>query len=148
MPIRRTAHAVYDIKYHFVWIPKYRKSILTQEIAEYVKSVFHRIAEQYEWEIDTVEVVEDHVHLLLYASPRYAPSQIIQRLKSISAKEVFRRFPWVRQQLWGGEFWSDGYFVRTVGDEVTTEVIRRYIQYHQHQREDLQLELPFGEGTG
>ena len=102
MAIRRAPHAVYDIKYHFVWIPKYRKSILTGEVAGYVKEVFHQIAEQYEMEIDTVEVVEDHVHMLIYASPRYAPYQIVQRMKSISAKQVFRRFPWLKEQLWVG----------------------------------------------
>lgn len=142
MSIRRGPHAIYDIKYHLVWIPKYRKSILTREVAEYVKGVFHQIAEQYDMEIDRVEVVEDHVHMLIYAPPRYAPYQIVQIMKSISAKEVFRRFSWLKEQLWAGELWSDGYFVRTIGDEVTTEIIRKYITYHKHQRDSVQLELP------
>ena len=86
-------YAVYDLKYHFASIRKYGKSILTEEVAEYLKGVFHQIAEQYEMEIDRVEVVEDHVHMLIYAPPRYAPYQIVQIMKSISAKEVFRRFP-------------------------------------------------------
>jgi putative transposase len=64
-------------------------------------------------------------------------------MKSIAAKEVFRRLPGLKKQLWAGELWSDGYVVRTVGDEVTTEIIRKYITYHQHQRESVQLELPF-----
>lgn len=143
MAIQRTHHAVYDLKYHLVWIPKYRKSVLKGEVAAYVKAVFHQIAEQYEMKIDVVEVVEDHVHMLIYAPPRYSPSQIVQRMKSISAREVFRKFPQVKKQLWGGEFWSDGYFVRSVGDEVTTELIRKYITYHQHQSGNMQLELPF-----
>ena len=143
MAIRRASHAVYDIKYHFVWIPKYRKAILTESVAAYVKEIFHRIAEEYEMEIDRVEIVEDHVHLLICAPPRYAPYQIVQRMKSISAREVFRRFPQLRSQLWAGELWSDGYFVRTVGDEVSAEIIRKYITYHQHQRDSAQLELPF-----
>jgi putative transposase len=70
MAIQRAAHAVYDLKYHVVWIPKYRKSILTNEVAEYVKEVFRQVAEQYEMEIDRVEVVKDHVHMLIYAPPR------------------------------------------------------------------------------
>jgi len=142
MSIRRGSHAVYDIKHHFVWILKYRKSILTKEVAKYVKGVFHQIAEQYEMGIDRVEVVEDHVHMLIYAPPRYAPYQIVQIMKSISAKEVFGRFSWLKEQLWAGELWSDGYFIRTVGDEVTTEIIRKYITYHKHQRDSMQLELP------
>jgi len=104
--------------------------------------VFHQIAEQYEMGIDRVEVVEDHVHMLIYAPPRYAPYQIVQIMKSISAKEVFGRFSWLKEQLWAGELWSDGYFIRTVGDEVTTEIIRKYITYHKHQRDSMQLELP------
>jgi putative transposase len=70
MAIRRAAHAVYDLKYHVVWIPKDRKSILTDEVAAYAKEVFHRVAEQYEMEIDRVEVVEDHVPMVIYAPPR------------------------------------------------------------------------------
>ena len=96
MAIQRTHHAVYDLKYHLVWIPKYRKSVLKGEVAVYVKAVFHQIAEQYEMKIDVVEVVEDHVHMLIYAPPRYSPSQIVQRMKSISAREVFRKFPQVK----------------------------------------------------
>ena len=117
-----------------VWVPKYRKLILKNGLAKRLKEVFHEIADRYEFEIDTMEVKEDHVHLFLTAPPRYSPSQIVQIMKSISAKVVFREFPEVREQLWGGELWSDGYFVRSVGDKVTSEVIRRYIKY-QHQEQ-------------
>jgi len=140
-PLRRSEHAVYDLKYHFVWIPKYRKRILTAEIAECAKSVFQRIAEEYGMIIDKMEVVEDHVHIFLEASPRLSPSRIVQILKSISAREIFRQFPRLRKELWGGHLWSAGYFVRAVGDEVTSDVIRRYIEYHKHQQDAVQLSL-------
>ena len=139
--LRRSSHAVYDLKYHFVWIPKYRKRILTPEIADYAKQVFRKIAEEYDMVIDTVEVVEDHVHIFLEAPPRLSPSRIVQILKSISARELFRQFPRLRKQLWGGKLWSRGYFVRAVGDEVTGDVIRRYIEYHKHQQGAVQLSL-------
>jgi putative transposase len=139
--LRRSSHAVYDLKYHFVWIPKYRKRILTPEIADYAKQVFRKIAEEYDMVIDTVEVVEDHVHIFLEAPPRLSPSRIVQILKSMSARELFREFPRLRRQLWGGKLWSRGYFVRAVGDEVTGDVIRRYIQYHEHQQGAVQLLL-------
>ena len=129
-PVKRTSHAVYDLKYHFVWIPKYRKMKLSEEIAKRVEEVFGEIAEVYEFEIDRMAVVEDHVHIFLSAPPKYAPGEIVRILKSRSAKVVFKEFRDVRKELWGGEFWSDGYFVRSVGDEVTAEVIRRYIEYH------------------
>ena len=129
-PIKRTSHAVYDLKYHLVWIPKYRRMVLRGNLAKRLKVVFQEIAERYEFEIDTMEVKDDHVHLFLSAPPRYSPARVVQIMKSISAKIVFEEFPEVKKQLWGGEFWSDGYFVRSVGDEVTSEVIRRYIKYH------------------
>jgi len=129
-PVKRTSHAVYDLKYHFVWVPKYRKMILREEIVKRVEEVFGEIAEAYEFEIERMAVVEDHVHIFLSAPPKYAPGEIVRILKSRSAKVVFKEFREVKKELWGGEFWSDGYFVRSVGDEVTAEVIRRYIEYH------------------
>lgn len=129
-PVKRTSHAVYDLKYHFVWVPKYRKMILREEIAKIVEEVFGEIAEAYEFEIERMAVVEDHVHIFLSAPPKYAPGEIVRILRSRSAKVVFKEFREVKKELWGGEFWSDGYFVRSVGDEVTAEVIRRYIEYH------------------
>ena len=132
--VKRTSHAVYDLKYHMVWVPKYRKMILKGDLAKRVREVFAEIAERYEFEIDTMEVKEDHVHLFLTAPPRYSPAGVVQIMKSISAKVVFKEFPEVKKQLWGGEFWSDGYFVRSVGDKVTSDVIRRYIKYHHHEQ--------------
>jgi putative transposase len=133
-PIKRTSHAVYDLKYHMVWVPKYRKMILKGDLAKMIKEVFAEIAERYEFEIDTMEVKDDHVHLFLSAPPRYSPAGIVQIIKSISAKRVFKQFPEVKKQLWGGELWSGGYFVRSVGDKVTSEVIRRYIRYQQQEQ--------------
>jgi putative transposase len=124
-----------------VWIPKYREKILTAEVAEYAKQVLRRIAEESDMAIDTMEVVEDHVHLFLEAPPRLSPARMVQMLKSISAREVFRQYPHLRREQWGGELWSDGYFVRAVGDEATGDVIRRCIQHHQHEQDAAQLEL-------
>ncbi len=133
-PVKRTHHAVYDLKYHFVWVPKYRKMILREDISKRVEGVFKEVAKVYEFDIERMAVVEDHVHIFLLAPPKYSPGEIVRILKSKSAKVVFREFPEVREELWGGEFWSDGYFVRSVGDEVTAEVIRKYIEYHEHKQ--------------
>src|SRR4030042_2726728 len=139
--LKRARHAVYDLKYHLGWTPKYRKKIFDDaEIREFVKEIFQGIADQYELEIDTMEVMEDHVHIFLEAPPRVSPSQIVQILKSISARETFKKFPSLQKILWNHEIWEDGYFVRSVGDKVTTEIIQRYIKY-QHQEEQLKLEL-------
>lgn len=133
-PVKRTSHAVYDLKYHLVWVPKYRKMVLKGRIAERLQEIFQGIAERYEFEIDSMGVMEDHIHVFLSAPPRYAPAEIVQIMKSISAKMIFQEFPQVKEQLWGGELWNDGYFVRSTGDKVTSEVIRKYIR-HQHKRQ-------------
>ena len=104
--------------------------VLKEPIAKRVEQVFREIAEIYGFEIETMAVVEDHVHIFLSAPPKYTPGDIVRILGSRSAKAVFKEFPQVRRELWAGEFWSDGYFVRSVGDQVTTEIIKRYIEYH------------------
>lgn len=133
---------MYDTKYHLVWVPKYRKWILRGEIRTKVEEIFREIAENHDFEIDTLEVAEDHVHVFLSFPPRYSISRVVGMLKSISAGVIFREYPEVKRELWGGEFWEDGYFVRTVGDKVTAEIIRRYITYHREQeRSPIQLDL-------
>ena len=129
MTPKTSAHAVYELKYHVVWAPKYRKKVLTGDIAQATRKIFQQIAEAYDMEIDTLEVMEDHVHIFLSAPPRYAPARIVQILKSLSARRLFAQFPQLKRKLWAGKLWENGYFVRSVGDEVTAEVIRRYIRY-------------------
>ena len=125
-PVKRTSHAVYDLKYHMVWAPKYRKMVLRGDLARRLKIAFREIADRYEFEIDTMEVNEDHVHLFLSAPPRYSPAQVVQILKSISARMIFKEFPKIKEQLWGGHLWSEGYAVRTAGN-VTSAKIEEYI---------------------
>ena len=141
MGIRRTKHAVYDLKYHLVWVPKYRAQILGKEVGQYVKEVFQQIAEEYDFHIDTMEVMEDHVHIFIEAPPAYSPSVLVQRLKSISAREIYKKFPEMRKAMWSGKIWNDGYFVRSVGDEVTVEIIRRYIEYQREENQASQLKM-------
>ena len=78
--------------------------ILKGDLAKRLKMIFQEIAERYEFEIDAMEVKDDHVHLFLSAPPRYSPARVVQVMKSISAKMVFKEFPEVKKQLWGGEF--------------------------------------------
>ena len=84
-PIRRTRQAGYDVKYHLVWVPKYRKLVWKGGLTKRLKGVFQEIAERYEFEIDTMEMKGDHVHLFLTVSLWYSPSQVVQIMKSISA---------------------------------------------------------------
>jgi putative transposase len=142
MVLRRTPHAVYDTLYHLVWSPKYRRDVLQGEIQQRVRELFADIAEHYDITIEEMEVSPDHVHIFCSFPPRYSIVQIVTRFKSLSARAIFWEFPRIKRRLWGGELWEDGYFARTVGDKVTAEVIRRYIQHHRTEKAgDLQLNL-------
>ena len=139
MNIKRTSHAVYEAKYHLVWCPKYRKKILTEEIQTRVSKLFHEIADQFDFEIDRCEVSEDYIHILISFPPRYSVSKVVGILKSISGSKVFKEFPKVKDQLWGGHLWEQGYFFRTIGEQVTEDVIRKYIERHSQSRNQLKM---------
>jgi len=139
MVLRRTSHAVYEAQYHLVWCPKYRKKILIGDIRHRVKQIFYEISIHFDFEIDRCEVAEDHVHILISFPPRYSVAKVVGILKSISASKVFEEFPRVKKKLWGGHFWEQGYFFRTVGEHVTDQVIRNYIEHHSFSHEQLKL---------
>jgi putative transposase len=126
-----SSHARYDCKYHLIWCPKRRKKLGDAEMRGWIVETMRRIAEEYEFEIDELSVEEDHVHLFISFPPRYSIARVVGILKSISASRAFERFKWLRERFWSGELWEDGYAVRTVGDAVTAELIRRYIRRHQ-----------------
>jgi putative transposase len=129
---RRTHHAVYDLKYHLVWIPKYRKSLLLGSIEKRVKELFYEIAEEHDFEILAMELMPDHVHLFVSAAPKWAPGKIVSIFKNITSKIIFEEFPQVKKKLWGGHLWSAGYYAASVGDKVTAEMVKKYIR---HQRQ-------------
>ena len=133
MSLRRVSHAVYDTRYHLVWTPKYRKWILREEIRNAARELFQEILEARDCEVEEMEIASDHVHIFTRMPPRYSIGEMVRVLKAVSAKEIFRRFPEVKRELWGGEFWEDDNFARTVGDRVTSETIKRYIPYHRHE---------------
>ncbi len=146
MSVRRTSHAVYDTKYHLVWAPKYRKWILRGDIRKTVLRVFRQIATDFDFWIEELAVAPDHVHIFLSFPPRYSIAKVVGIFKSICASRVFDQHPEVKRQLWGGHFWAEGYFVRTVGDQVTADVVRRYIQY-QKQQDEPPSQLDMFEGS-
>ena len=127
---KRLSHSVWLCKYHIVFCPKYRYKILEGKAEVFVRNNLYRLCGQKDQvSIEEINIQPDHVHLFIAAPPRLAPADMVQILKSISAKEVFKKFPRIRNQLWGGELWSNGYFVRAVGYKVTSFVIQRYIRY-------------------
>ena len=130
MKEQHTKHVTYKIAYHFVWCPKYRKQILVGDIAQFVEAEIRRLCEEHTWAIGALTVQEDHVHLVLSALPRVAPSLIVNTLKGITARQVFKQYPEVKKQLWGGSFWSRSYYVGTVGD-MTEETVKKYMELGQ-----------------
>ncbi len=130
MAIRRSAHGVYDTKYHLVWTPKCRKWVQREDFRERVREIFSEVEAHHGFEIQEVRVAPDHIHIFFSFPPRYSIAHVVGMLKRISASEIFNEYPEVKKELWGVEFWQDGYFVRTVGDKVIADLINRCIKYH------------------
>jgi len=114
--------------YHFVCPIKYRRSVLNETVSKTFKEVCQKIEERYEMIFLEVGLDENHVHFLIQGVPNDSPKKIIGAVKSITAKEIFRLHPEVKQELWGGKFWTSGYYVNTVGQYANEEVIKKYLQ--------------------
>ena len=127
---RSSAHARFELKYHFVWCPKYRKMALRGNVGRYVAKVIYEVAERYDFAVEELAVMPDHVHLFVSTVPELSPAHLAQVVKSITAREVFKRFPGIKKMLWGGALWERGYFVMSSGVGTTNEMIRRYIKEH------------------
>ena len=130
MPLRRAAHSVYDCQYHLVWTPKRRRPVLGGTVGKRLSELFVEIGETYDIWILEMHIADDHVHLYCGFPPRLSISGVVMRLKSLSARALFREFPDLRQRMWSGKLWEEGYFVRTVGEGVTSDMVRRYIKRH------------------
>ena len=129
---KRSSHAVFDCRYHLIWTVKYRKRALKhQHEREECEELLRRVGREYGMEVDAVSVDEDHVHVSIEIPPQRSVGRAVGILKSISARKMFKRFPYLKRQLWAGELWSDGYFARTTGEGVTDAVVKRYIESHE-----------------
>ena len=115
---------------HVVFIPKYRKPVLTGEVAVRVRDLLRRIASEHELEIISGKVARDHVHVFLSYRPTQAVSQIVQRLKGISSRVLLQEFPRLRKQFWGRHFWARGYLAASSGT-ITDDMIQQYIDEQQ-----------------
>ena len=115
---------------------KYRKKLLlnSERIIRF-KEICSEIGERYWFQFDAIGTDGDHVHIFVGSEPKNAPSKVMQIIKSITAKQIFKDFPEIRKALWGGEFWSDGGYIGTVGEGVTAEIIRDYIEKQGTQEE-------------
>jgi putative transposase len=130
--------------YHVMCPAKYRRKVFTEEVENTLKEVCMGIGERHEMHFVEIGADEDHVHFLIQSAPVLSPHRIVQIIKSITAKEVFRLHPEVKQKLWGGKFWTSGYYANTVGQYGNEKVIKEYVRkqgriYHQIHRGQLTL---------
>ena len=120
------AHTKFDLKVHLVWVPKYRKKVLSGAVAIRVRDLLRQIAMEHELEIVSGKVARDHVHLFIGYRPTQHVSQIVQWLKGISSRVLLQEFPHLRKQFWGRHVWARGYLAVTSGT-ITDEMVQQYI---------------------
>ncbi|HII67675.1 MAG TPA: IS200/IS605-like element ISTsi3 family transposase [Thermococcaceae archaeon] len=122
-----TRHVKHFLAYHFVWIPKYRRDILTGKVAERLKQMLKEFAGEIGCEVISLEVMPDHVHVFLRAKPDLAPARIINHLKGKSARKLLQEFPELRTKTAHGRLWSRSYFVASAG-YITDEIVKHYVE--------------------
>ena len=132
-------HNVSVLLYHLVCPAKYRQVVFTEEVDKVLKEVCMEISKRYEIKFIEIGTDDNHVHFLIQTVPMYSPSRLSQVVKSITAREVFGRVPEVKKKLWGGEFWTKGYFINTVGKHGNEEVIRNYVREQGQDGEYIQI---------
>ena len=127
--------------YHIVCPAKYRRAVFSATVDAKLKEICAEIQKRYEITFLEIGTDSDHVHFLVQSVPMYSPKQIVQIIKSITAKEIFKACPEVKKYLWGGQFWTDGYFVSTVGAHGNEQMIQSYVQQQGKLDENGQLKL-------
>jgi putative transposase len=132
---RRTSHTRFDLKYHFVWITKYRKPLLVGQVGTRVREVIRTLCSEFEVEILKGHVSRDHVHLYVSCPPHLSASQFMQRIKGNTSRKLQMEFRHIKQQCWGRHVWARGFFVASSGN-VTDEVIRQYIESQEVSKDD------------
>ena len=127
MTYRKTAHSIYSLKYHLVWITKYRKPVLHGEIGKRLRELIRQTCATLEVYIESGHIASDHIHLLVSVPPSTSVSQLMQRLKGRTSRLLLVEFGELKKQFWGSHMWARGYFAASSGN-VTDEIIKQYIE--------------------
>jgi putative transposase len=122
------SHNVSVLMYHLVFPAKYRRAVFDQKVDTVLKDICLEIEKRYEIRFLEIGTDKDHVHFLVQSIPMYSVTKLVKLIKSITAREVFKLCPHVKSQLWGGEFWTDGYFASTVGKHGDENMISNYVK--------------------
>jgi REP element-mobilizing transposase RayT len=139
------SHNVTVLLYHLVYLAKYRRVVFDEQVEQELSAVCAEIAQRYAVRFLEIGTDQDHVHFLVQSIPTYSVTKIVTLVKSLTAREIFRRCPQVKQQLWGGEFWTDGFYASTVGqhgdEAMTGDYIKKQTASYKQLHQDLQLGL-------
>ena len=134
-------HNVSECYYHIQLTIKYRRSMFRDDIEKEMNDIMLGFMDRYYIAIQTVGYDKDHVHILCRFLPKYSGGQVIRLIKSITSRLLFQKFPEIKRQLWGGEFWSDGYYIGTVSPRGDKKVIENYIKNQGREEDAKQLRL-------
>ena len=121
-------HHAYETHYHIVFPVKYRKALLRQEVVNYLKEIFDNIEKRYDIEFEEVGYDLDHIHILCSFPPTKSGGEVVRIIKSLTARELFKKFPDIKKDLWGGNFWTAGYYIATVSEYSNWKVVENYIK--------------------
>ena len=141
MTVKKGHHCAYQTHYHIVFPVKYRKALLSTEVGNEVKQVAVEISKRYEIDFEQIGCDEDHIHILCSFHPKYSIGEVVRKFKSITARELFKKFRWLKEELWGGEFWSEGYYAATVGERGNWGVVEKYVRNQGKDLKVVQLRL-------
>lgn len=122
------SHNKTRLVYHLVCVVKYRRDVLTDSVIDTIVNVCMEIQEKYNIQFIEIGTDVNHIHYLIQTPPKYSPTQVVTIIKSITARKIFSVNPEVKKKLWGGEFWSDGYWMTTVGHNASENIIREYVK--------------------
>lgn len=133
------SHNVTNLVYHIVCPTKYRRKVICEKVDRTLKEICLEIEERYDIYFIEIGADKDHVHFLIQSVPKYSVTQLLKIIKSITAREIFRKCPEVKKELWGGEFWTDGYFAATIGKNASERAIKEYVKNQGCESEYIQL---------
>lgn len=119
--------SVYSLQYHLIMVTKYRRGVLVGSVKSELEELLRSMASQFDMEIKEMEIMSDHVHMLVDAAPKYSISSVMKGFKGVSARMLFMHHPEIKSKLWGGHLWQPSYFAATVSDR-SKEQIREYIR--------------------
>ena len=141
--LQRGNHCVYELYYHFVFVVKYRRAVIGPEVEAELARISREITARYDFEVLSLGADRDHIHLVCSSVPTLAPYEIVRIYKSITARRLFLAFPDLKKELWGGKFWTQGYYAASVGRNAGWNALVDYVENQGQHPEAVNLRFIF-----